>query len=87
MIIFSSSYAVNKFSLLKYFQEVVKLISIKVTESSYIDTTLHVGQNRLLSSIFEVMEIYSEVGRCYSVYSDNILNINATLKFVLNINR
>ena len=60
---------------------------IITTDTFDSNLTLHVGQNQIENFSIEVMEVYSEYGRCYSIFSEMPIHINLTIKYILNINR
>ena len=48
---------------------------------------IKVGVTNHRNAIVEIMEVYSEYGRCYSVYSNATVNTNTVLRFTFNNDR
>ncbi len=69
------------------FQDVLKAMYVTTAESLNAAFKLQVGKNKQTFSNIDVSEVYSEFGRCYSLFLENKFFINLTLMYVLNMKR
>jgi hypothetical protein len=68
-------------------KEVVLGLSYWIDGTFKTNVDLKVGIQNLKNTIVEIIEVYSERGRCYSFYSNALIASNIVLKFEFNICR